>query len=280
MCMHYQEYSPVPALRSVVERIWTLTGTAADLGGEDQPVLPDGRPELILHLGDRFDRIDANGRVDRQPAAIFAGQLTSQLTLRPTGRIDVVGVRFHPFGAVSLGFGPLSRLSGLTIGVGDVSSRLASALDQVRGATGDVSVAASLVQRALLRLTDVARIDDRVRHATRLIGHHRGQVSIDRVAANLSCTRRHLERQFLAAVGVGPKRLARIARFQHALQLIDRADPARPGTATAAACGYADQAHFIRDFRKLAGCSPGEHLLKPGTLTGFFTEHEKLTMKP
>jgi AraC-like DNA-binding protein len=36
------------------------------------------------------------------------------------------------------------------------------------------------------------------------------------------------------------------------------------------ACGYADQAHFIRDFRELAGCSPGAHLLDRAELTGFF----------
>jgi AraC-like DNA-binding protein len=43
------------------------------------------------------------------------------------------------------------------------------------------------------------------------------------------------------------------------------------GALAAHACGYADQAHFIRDFRELAGCSPGVHLLERAELTGFFT---------
>jgi AraC-like DNA-binding protein len=69
---------------------------------------------------------------------------------------------------------------------------------------------------------------------------------------------------------LAPKRLARIARFQHALRCLDGAGSPRAGTDTAAACGYADQSHFIRDFRRLAGCSPGEHLLRLGELTRFF----------
>lgn len=140
-------------------------------------------------------------------------------------------------------------------------------------ATDDVSVAVPLVQEALVQLVDAARIDDRVRHVVAAIGRRRGQVSIARLASDVSWTRRHLERRFLATVGMDP-RLARIARFQHALQLIEHADTDRPGTTTAAACGYADQAHFIRDFRDLAGCAPGAHLLRQGVLTGLFREHQ------
>ena len=270
--MRYDESAPLPPLRQAVDRLWTLTGDAADLGGHDQPVLPDGRPELVLHFGDRFHRVDPHGEAP-QPAIIFAGQLTRQLTLRPAGRIRVLGIRFHPFGAAALGLGPLNRLSGFTLDASDVSQPLSAALARVRNVTDDPAVAVPLVQLELMRLLDVSRIDSRVRHAVAVIERHRGQVSITRLASELSCSRRHLERGFLDAVGVGPKRLARISRFQHALQLIEHADPHRPGTVTAAACGYADQAHFIRDFRDLAGCSPGAHLLRQGLLTGFFAGH-------
>jgi hypothetical protein len=43
-----------------------------------------------------------------QPKLLFAGQLTRQLVLHPTGRIGVLGLRFHPFGAAAL----FSHLAG------------------------------------------------------------------------------------------------------------------------------------------------------------------------
>ena len=70
-------------------------------------------------------------------------------------------------------------------------------------------------------------------------------------------------------VGISPKRLARIVRFQRALRML-RA-PEGSGVATALECGYADQPHFIRDFTELAGCSPAAHLLRHAELSGFFT---------
>jgi AraC-like DNA-binding protein len=111
-----------------------------------------------------------------------------------------------------------------------------------------------------------------VRYAVTQIEARHGLVSIDAIAADTGLTRRHLERRFKDVVGMTPKRLARIARFQRSLRILDAADPSQRlgGAETAAACGYADQAHFIRDFRDLAGCPPGEHLVTKGVLTGFF----------
>jgi transcriptional regulator GlxA family with amidase domain len=114
-----------------------------------------------------------------------------------------------------------------------------------------------------------ARIDSRVGFAVDAIQRSRGRLSIDSLAEAAGLTRRHLERRFLPAVGITPKRLARLARFQHALRVLGGESPPS-GADTALACGYADQSHFIRDFRSIAGCSPGEHLLQQGELTGFF----------
>jgi AraC-like DNA-binding protein len=243
------------------------------IDGPDQPVLPDGRPELVVHLGDPFIRIDAGGMAVRQAPILFAGQLMGPLTLRPTGRVAIVGIRFCPYGAGALGIGPLGVLSGLTVDAADVSRPLARALERVRETTEDPRVAVGLVQTALARVVRTDRVDPQVRHVVRAIARAHGQVAIDSLASRVSWTRRHLERRFGEVVGIGPKRLARIARFQQALQLLDAAagpDVPAPGVSTALACGYADQAHFIRDFREFAGATPGAHLLRRAELTELF----------
>lgn len=269
--MRYREFEPAPRLAEVVECLWALEGAAPPAGGPAEPILPDGRPELVLHLGDPFERID-RGSAGVQSRVLYAGQVTEPLVLRPTGRVAVVGVRFHPHGAAAVFAPPQHELAGLTLGVDALSAPLRRALQAVEDAAGDVTGAVDAVQRVLVRWIQPSRIDPRVQFVVRAIDRTRGLAAIDTLAHAAGITRRHLERRFLDSVGVTPKRLARLARFQHALRLIERQAPGR-GARTAAACGYADQSHFIRDFRELAGCSPGEHLLRQGQLTGFFLPH-------
>lgn len=267
--MEYREYPPAPALAPCVDRLWTLVGDQPS-PGEVQPILPDGRPELVIHFGDPFEAVSASGRPMRQPKVLLAGQLTGQLLLKPGGSVAVLGVRFHPFGAAAFLAGPQHHLAGRTIAVDEVSGPLAGALRDVRAQTGDARAAVPLVQAALLGHLRPERADARVRHAAGVIARRAGDVSIDDLAAMVNLTRRHLERRFLDAVGIGPKRLARITRFQRALRALESFEGPGGGAQTAAACGYSDQSHFIREFRQLAGCSPSEHLVRQGELTGFF----------
>jgi len=276
--MQYREFAPIPALAPFLERVWTLEGHADAIGGEPQVVLPDGRPELVLHFGDAFERLDSGpdaaqaAKPVRQPWLLFAGQLMQQLVLRPTGAIGVVGLRFHPYGAAQLFEMPQHTLAGRTPDVRELAPEAARALQAVRDRAGSLDEGAELAQQALVAFLDPARIDQRVMYAVAQIEAQHGQVSIDAIASEIGLTRRHLERRFQDVVGITPKRLARIARFQRALRILDAADPAERlgGAQTAAACGYADQAHFIRDFKDLAGRAPGEHLVNKGVLTGFF----------
>jgi AraC-like DNA-binding protein len=274
--MRYAEFDPLPAMAPFLERVWTLEGHADALAGEPQVVLPDGRPELIFHFGDPFERVDVleTGTIRTvQPRLLFAGQLTRQLVLQPTGRIAVLGLRFHPFGAAALFSRPQHQLAGTTLAVRDLSNCAAGKLEPILCSTAGLDAAAVLAQDALASLSDDSRLDARLTDAVREIERSHGLVSIDRVAECVGMTRRHMERQFRQVVGITPKRLARIARFQRAVRFLEGdGDAGRQGGAiTAAACGYADQAHFIRDFRSLAGCPPGQHLLSKGVLTGFFT---------
>jgi AraC-like DNA-binding protein len=134
------------------------------------------------------------------------------------------------------------------------------------------------VQHVLCARLDARWLDARVLAAVGMIRQQHGQVDIDTVAHHTGMTRRNLERRFDSLVGISPKRLARIVRFQRALRMLStRAEtrgphsPAGSGAAMALECGYADQPHFIRDFTELAGCAPGEHLLRHARLSGFFT---------
>lgn len=58
-------------------------------------------------------------------------------------------------------------------------------------------------------------------------------------------------------IGLSPKTAARILRFGRAGRLL-RSGHAGSLADTAVTCGYFDQAHLTNDWKKLAGCTPGQ----------------------
>jgi AraC-like DNA-binding protein len=267
--MDYREYPPCERTAGVLACVWTLEGHARELGGEPQPVLPDGRAEIVVHFGDRFERLH-DGGVERQAELILAGQLTGQLMLAPTGRVAVLGIRFRPEGLTALLRHAMYALTGVVTDLRTIDRRAHDALLRIRESATSLADAARRARGWVAAEADGSRIDTRVARAVAAIERRGGQGSIDAVLRESGTSPRQLERLFDEGIGLSPKRLARITRFQRALAALEHAERRGAGATTALACGYADQAHFIRDFKALAGCPPGAHLVRRTELTGFF----------
>ena len=79
---------------------------------------------------------------------------------------------------------------------------------------------------------------------------------VDELCARFDVAERTLQRLLHKRIGLGPKWLIRRRRLQEAA---DRLRDSRAGLAGIASdLGYADQAHFTRDFRRATGLTPGE----------------------
>ena len=78
------------------------------------------------------------------------------------------------------------------------------------------------------------------------------------VQRDSGCTPAQFIRRFEQAVGITPKRYARVLRFAVLLPSLVRCGP-RDWAQIAAGAGYFDQSHLIREFRQLAGMPPGAY---------------------
>ncbi|RZJ30166.1 MAG: hypothetical protein EON85_05535, partial [Brevundimonas sp.] len=93
----YQEFEPPSALKPFVRVIWTYADP--DPAPVVQRIAPDGCPELIFDLGAPYEEQGEDGVWRLQPPALFAGQMTRPLALRPVGPTELVAIRFEPDGA-------------------------------------------------------------------------------------------------------------------------------------------------------------------------------------
>ena len=252
--MEFVELEPGPALRGLA-RFWRLTGPSPTGEPRFEPVLPDGRVELIFHLGDPFE-IESDGRRALQPRALLAGQGTAPVRLAPTGRIDVVGVRLEAGVAAGVVDARLEELTDRIVELGAVACDFARGLAEELQDPGRGQRWNDVLERRLARVLARPRSarPRALEHVVARVRASGGRVPIAELASQAGLSTRQLERHFRERVGLGPKTFARLVRFQRALALLRCPGSSLAGIA--ARCGYFDQAHLVRDFRRFAGASP------------------------
>lgn len=237
-----------------------------------QRIIPDGCPEIILNSGDHIDRIDS-GAPRRQPRAIAVGQLRSAMLIRPTGAVDLLGVRFEPAGLHALSSIPMNALVSTDAALRDVSRRLHDRLDAAL-AHAPGSNPLDRVAAALMReLDDPARTPARhtwIAHEALARMRHAPTQRIETIARHMRASRRTIERAFIHEIGLSPKQLARVFRVSGLARELAQGRPAGGWARAAASHGYADQAHLIRDFKSLAGVTPEQYLREQGGFAGCF----------
>lgn len=259
--MDYVEHLPAPRLRPFVRCLWRLR--APSPGGVER-ILPDGCAEIVLNRADPFRRV-RDGHGTPQPVALAVGQLERPLSVEPTGAVDLAGVRFEPGGLFALLGAPMHELTGRDVELDQLDRRLAASL---AAATTLVELEEALVRRLDARGVASTAGAGLVGAAMRAM--ERGATTAGELTRVLAVPRRSLERLFRNEVGLAPKRYLRVRRFQSLLRALAAGRPARGWADLAAAHGFADQSHLIREFRALAGTTPQRHLAERTPLAGCF----------
>jgi AraC-like DNA-binding protein len=222
------------------ERPSRITGSVAwttTVGDEPIRVLPDGCIDLIWC----DDGTCFVAGPDTRPN-LFLGTAGSRL----------VGLRFAPgFGPRVIGL-PAGELTDHRVSIDDVwpAADAQRTVERLRQSSSPVDVLEDIAVEHADPATGGGLIDDVVAMARRGDG-------VARIADVVGLSDRQLQRRCRDAFGYGAKTLAKILRMNRAVSL------ARDGigfAATAAATGYADQAHLARDVRTLTGLTLRELL--------------------
>ncbi|MCX6127182.1 MAG: helix-turn-helix domain-containing protein [Proteobacteria bacterium] len=227
--------------------------------------------ELIVHFADHFS-IGRGKRFARQARSLLAGQLTERIFLKPTGATGMIAARFKPAGAAKFFDFPMNEIIDTVIELDSCIGPSAHQLEeQILNAVSHRDRVNLLEQFLLERLKYSDPKDIFVDQACRYIVQSSGENNIANLASLVGLSERQIERKFLTEVGVSPKFLSRIARLQRFLSMAEN-NHVLTLTDAALACGYYDQAHFIRDFKAFSGLSPSSYLVQDNVLTEFFTD--------
>lgn len=236
---------PAPALRAHVSSYYGFREeTAAPVRRREGP---GAAVVVILSFGEEW-LID-----DERYVSFVAGLRDTQVTTEHAGRSHGMQINLAPPSAHMLLALPMHTLAHREVPLEDVLPGLL--VDQLHEAP-DWSARFDLLDGFLTaRLADARPPSTGVEWAWRRLCDTGGRVAIGALAEELGWSRKRLVARFREQVGLPPKAVARLLRFERARALAERAD--RPGWAEIALdCGYYDQSHLINDFRAVTGRTP------------------------
>jgi AraC-like DNA-binding protein len=215
---------------------------------------------VVVSLSEPFDVVDPDGATPggRRFPALAGGLSSRSVAIRHDGHQHGVRLSLTPLGARAIFGMPSAALAHDLVRLDDVLGRWGTELvDRLGGARTWPERFATL-DAVLGRVAGAQSgpvIRPEVEEAWRRLVAHRGRLRIGPLAADLGWSRRHLGDHFRREIGLTPKEVARLLRFEHAHELATAADPL-PWADVSAAAGYADQAHLVRDWREFTGRAP------------------------
>ncbi len=235
-------YWPSADLAPFVEHYWIVRWDVSE------PTIAETIPHPSVHMV-----LESSGRAE------VVGVMRTRFSRVLEGRGRVVGTKFRPGAFRPVVKGPVSALTDRRPSVRAVFGARARGLaERVLGEADDRDGIATI--ESFLRGCEPSADPDMVlagRVAAR-ITDDRSIARVDQLVREFGASLRRLQRLFKEYVGVSPKWV--IQRYR----LIEAAERVAAGTIVdwadlALDLGYADQAHFIRDFKRLVGPSPAEY---------------------
>lgn len=188
-------------------------------------------------------------------ASFAAGLFAGPVVIESFGSACCVQVNFTPLGARRFFRLPMSELADSMVVLDDVLGAQGLALREKLGNAPDWTTRFDMAEAFVTaRLENAAETPLEIAWAYDRIIASGGRTRIGSIAERLGWSRKHLAGSFSNAIGIGPKTLSGIVRFNRALGLSRQ--PTVDWAGIAADCGYADQAHLVREFRDLAGETP------------------------
>ena len=234
-------YFPSADLAPFVEHYWTVEWDVP------HPQLRETLPHPSIHLVLENDREE------------LAGVHTKKFSRTIDGKGSVFSVKFLPGGFRPFIDRAVSSLSERVWDLSDVLGPTARGLNRRALAFADHQSTIDVLEqflRAFCPRVDASML--LVQRIANAVAADRALTKVEHIVDRFDIHKRTLQRVFDDYVGVSPKwmiqrfRLIEAANQMHVADRLDWAD-------IALTLGYADQAHFIRDFKKIVGQSPADY---------------------
>ena len=241
--MKYSQVKPDKSLASYIDAYWTATGDSINAATEK--ILPDGCIDIIFNLGS--DCITDNGTFNMQSEKVcLVGTMTRFKETVMYNETRLIGVRFKPAGFSAFHkFSSLHEIKDKTIEYEKIFS-----FDLKKISFDPVSYFNQFF------LDKLKKPNHFLLQVIETIRAHKGQIKVEVLASKNFTTVRQLERTFKQHIGISPKQMINLIRYQNAMTAFQERKPKESILSIAFDYGYYDHAHLTNEFKRYNGVTP------------------------
>jgi AraC-like DNA-binding protein len=251
--MRYEKILPPVALRDYVRFFWVLDNDADSDGLKTFRTIADGSPGLIFQhcpQGSLF-------QFGKKLAPVFLyGQSTCSTDISAPANLKTIGIYFYPHALRSIFNLNASELTNTCIDITCLEGGVKQLTDDLLNASSTckcIEILSCFLQNQICS-ERLAR-HSAVLGAVARIKKSGGSISMPEIRTMTGFSERDIERKFRDIVGLSPLQYSRICRFQSSLDQL-RTNRFEKLSDLAFNNDYADQSHFIRDFKQFSGLLP------------------------
>ena len=231
-----------------------------------EKLLPDGSVYLLIDFKDipkKCCHSDDFSDFETFTSSYISGQHKKYIYIEATQDSSMMVVQFK-FGGTAPFFD--CKISELNETVRQSEYYFGDALDNLRTEMLQESIVhakISKMERFLLDRMNETLESNPILTALQLLETNPFEVTTKKLALAAGISQKHLISLFDKYVGLTPKTLARIYRFQQVLKQIEVKKDI-DWLQLLADCGYYDQSHFVKDFHDFSGINPTQYLDEKG----------------
>jgi AraC-like DNA-binding protein len=240
--MHYREVRPPAELTNLVRYFWVIEHSDSDGRAIPFRLFAESCPGLVFFC--------------RSGYAAISGVTTTSRSFSITGNFKMIGAYLFPYALPLLFRTSAKEFTEKQVLLSDIAPRAAMDLCERVMNAPNTNEQIRYISYFILGCVPFY-LKKNVHAGVHRLMETRGNCGIDQVASVSNLSSRQLERNFSNEVGVSPKLLSRLIRFQQALRLPIPSNGSLTDIGLQA--GYYDQSHFIRDFTSFAGITPKQY---------------------
>ena len=259
MPMRLQHINPHPLLKGYIEKMWVFESSGRVPTDDMKLVVPNGLIKLVIPFRNGLSGKMEDGwfHLSKEHSITLIGiaDIPAIVESEKDCKAGTIGVEFSPQGAYRFFHFRQSEIKNQIHPLTDILGNIAKQLEAEITNTESINGKVLLLQQFLHKLFLRHEADNIFDYCVQKIKLTKGKINVSDLEKETGYGSRWLHMKFIDKVGISPKNLSSIMRFQQYYQTL-ATNQEMVFMKKDFYNYYYDQSHFIKEFKRFTGLSP------------------------